>query len=253
MSHSTDQFLTAEHLWTSLNLEEGKTLQTHVSTASQPVCARSTVTVSGFEERGRANMLTVQDPGFTLKSTVTGAMWFSAHVVLNRMELLCHVRSTQVRSTFCHVRLIHHKTPPTLCACVTTFSTCFHASRFFRLVSVLASRSSQLVSHLFFFKLRETWLLLDNIDHCTRLVVINPRHCVRHDNFIVLSDFSKFPTLPGNTSQSSARFLVDLSLCLQNFSATSHDAFQHFTAIYQDALQNCLGNLSRCSCAQCLD
>ena len=94
-----------------------------------------------------------------------------------------------------------------------------------------------------FFKLRETWHLLDNIDHCTRLVVvINPRHCVRHDNFIVLSDFSKFPTLPGNTSQSSARFLVDLSLCLQKF-----------TAIYQDALQNCLGNLSRCSCAQCLD
>ena len=33
-----------------------------------------------------------------------------------------------------------------------------------------------------YFILKETSLVLDNIDHCTRLVVINPRHCVRHDN-----------------------------------------------------------------------
>ena len=51
-------------------------------------------------------MLMVQDLGFTLKSTVTDAMWFSAHVVLNRTELLCHVRSTHVRSTFCHMRVV---------------------------------------------------------------------------------------------------------------------------------------------------
>ena len=62
----TNQNLTAEKF---LDTQEFKKLlqTTHVSTASQPVFARSTVTVSGSEKRERKNMLMVQDLGFTLK------------------------------------------------------------------------------------------------------------------------------------------------------------------------------------------
>ena len=45
--------------------------------------AMSTVVVS-FERRERANMFMVQDPGFTLKSTVNGTTRF-VHVVHDRM------------------------------------------------------------------------------------------------------------------------------------------------------------------------
>ena len=46
--------------------------------------------VVSFEKRERTNMFMVQDPGFTVKSTVNGATRF-LHVVHDRVELLCHV------------------------------------------------------------------------------------------------------------------------------------------------------------------
>ena len=54
-----------------------------------PMYAVSTVVV-GSERRERTHMFMVQDPGFTLKSTVNGATRF-VHVVHDRLELLCHV------------------------------------------------------------------------------------------------------------------------------------------------------------------
>ena len=90
-AHNTDQNLTAENYGHHrIFLKKKKSSDTHASTASQPVFARSTVTVSSFEKRERTYMLMVQDPRFTLKSTVTTQKRFSANVVLNRMELLCH-------------------------------------------------------------------------------------------------------------------------------------------------------------------
>ena len=53
------------------------------------VYAVSTIVVS-FERRERTKMFMVQDPGFTLKSTVSGATRF-VYVVHDRVELLCHV------------------------------------------------------------------------------------------------------------------------------------------------------------------
>ena len=46
------------------------------------------------EEREKTHIVMVQDPGFTLKSTVTSAVWFSSHITLNKRKLLCHGRST---------------------------------------------------------------------------------------------------------------------------------------------------------------
>ena len=78
--------LTAENLWTS----QKKKLFKHMSRPYLTVLARSTVTVTvGLREerkRKKTNMLMVQDPGFTLNSTVTCAIRFGAHVVLIRMN-----------------------------------------------------------------------------------------------------------------------------------------------------------------------
>ena len=109
--------------------------------------------VSGFEKRENNKRAQVQDPGFTLKTTVTSAMWFSAHVVLNRMELLCHVMST-----FGHMRLV----PPQN----TTHSVCM---RHDLLNSFLFMRHDFLNLSRIFFNLKETCLVHDNMDHCARL------------------------------------------------------------------------------------
>ena len=139
------------------------------------------------EREKTTNMFLVQDPGFTLESTVTSAMWFSAHVVLNRTELLC-----SVRSTLCHMKLM----PPQN----TTHFLCM--------------RHDLLNLSRTFSNSRKLDFVLHRIDHCTRLVVINPRHCVRHDNFSFCVNFLEFPTVLSSTSHCALHFL----------SANSHDA-----------------------------
>ena len=76
------------------------TLQTYMSRSRPDPCVQGPLSLCQVSTRERtSNMFMVQDIGFALKSTVTGALRFSENVVLNRMELLCHVRST-----ICHVR-----------------------------------------------------------------------------------------------------------------------------------------------------
>ena len=159
--------------------------------ASQPVFARSTVTVSGFERNERAtNMFMVQDPGFTLKSTVTSAIWFSANVVLNRMELLFHVRST-----FYHMRLM----PPQK----TTHSVCMRHSLLN--LSRPFSKSGKLDSC-------STTLITVPVSLSSTLVIASLTTIL-----LVLFGFSKYPTFPSNPSQSSARPFVNLSRYSSNF------------------------------------
>ena len=84
-------------------------------------------------------MLMVQDTRFTLKSTVTGAMRFSAHVVCEQdgIALPCVIDA-------CEIDVLPHE----IDASTKHHPLCVHASRPSRLVPVHASRSSQLVSDL---------------------------------------------------------------------------------------------------------
>ena len=107
-------------------------------------------------------------------------------------------RSTHERSTFCHVRLM----PPQ-----NTTHSCVHASRSSQLVScscvTIFSTCFLFVRHdlLNFFPIFCNSGKLDScsttlINHCVRFVVINHRHCVRQDNFIMFIEFFKISNFP---------------------------------------------------------
>ena len=147
-------------------------------------------------------MLMVQDLEFTFKSTVTGAT-----------PVQCAFRVEQNGISLpCEIDVLPHEMDTS----TKRHPLCVHASRLPQLVSVHASRSFQLVSHLF-----QTGLVLDNIDHCTRLVVVT-RHCVRQLfqtfprnvlHVILTENFLNFASASGDTiPQCSASAELRLTL-----------------------------------------
>ena len=63
--------------------------------------------------------------------------------------------------------------------------------------------------------------MLDNTDQFTRLVVSNPRHCVRHDNFTVLLEFSNFQLFQAKALTTFCAYSRELLTVLFNISRQS--------------------------------
>ena len=194
------------------------------------------------EEIERTDIFMVQVPGFTLKSTVTGAMRLSAHVVLNRMELLCHVWLTHMRSTFRHMRLM----PPQ----ITTQSLFRRHDLLMFTVSVFVEkkihRSQSSARSLInpsrcpsnFLSVPSRWSCAQDLDRRSRLPASN------------------FETFLGNAPRCSSNILSNRPrCCCANFlSNPSRCSCANFLGNPSPcSCANFLGNPSRCSCAQHLD